>query len=241
MKIIDLFRELSFGELSNLAISNSGSGQIIEEKQPQLVQYTNNALLALHTRFMLVEKQLLLEQVASITNYHLTRKYAVQTGADVDFRYIKDLPEAPFTGDLIRIISVHGSDGQCSYEYVLNDVDNQNSLFTPQPNVLQIPRPIDGLPTAVVYQASHAKLDDRIDGPDNILNQTIDIPIYLENALRLFVAYKVFSHMNGQENIVKSQEYLGAYEAACLEIEQRDLVNQTFSTSHCKLEQRGFV
>ncbi|AZO48056.1 hypothetical protein [Mesorhizobium sp. M4B.F.Ca.ET.058.02.1.1] len=93
----------------------------------------------------------------------------------------------------------------------------------------------------MTYQASHRKLDDRIDGPNPLLDQEIEIPIYLENPLRLFVAYKVFCHMNGQENIVKSQEYLGAYEAACLEVEQRDLVNQTFSTSHSKLEQRGFV
>jgi hypothetical protein len=34
---------------------------------------------------------------------------------------------------------------------------------------------------------------------------------------------------------------MAAYEAICVEIEQRDLVNQTFNTSHTKLEQRGFV
>jgi hypothetical protein len=41
MKIVDLFRQLSFGELSNLALGNSGSGTIVDEKQPQLVQYVN--------------------------------------------------------------------------------------------------------------------------------------------------------------------------------------------------------
>ena len=237
MKIIELFRQLSYGELSNLAISDSGSGDIIEEKQPQLVQYTNDALLMLYSRFLLSEKDLLLEQVSHITNYHLTKKYAETTGADVDYRYIKDLSTEPFGDDLIRILSVYNGDG-C--KLTLNDSENRYSLFTPYPNVLQIPRPVGGAELAVVYQASHKKLDDRLT-PNNILDQEIELPIYLENPLRLFVAYKVFCHMNGQENIIKGQEYLAAYEAACIDVEQRDLVNQTFHTSHRKLEQRGFV
>lgn len=237
MKIVDLFRQLSFGELSNLAVSDSGSGLIIPEKRPQLVQYTNDGLMALHTRFLLSEKSILLEQVNHITNYHLIVKYTETSGSDVDWPYIKDLPNEPFKGDLIKVLSVWNSSG---VQYPLNDAEDPRSLFTPQPNILQIPNPVGGMETSVVYQASHYKLDDRISGPDNILDQIIDLPIYLDNALQLFVAHKVFSHMNGQENIIKGQEYLGAYEAACAEVEQRDLVNQTFHTSHRKLEQRGF-
>ncbi|AZO48057.1 hypothetical protein [Mesorhizobium sp. M4B.F.Ca.ET.058.02.1.1] len=104
MKIVDLFRQLSFGELSNLAISESGSGQIILEKRPQLVQYTNDALLAIYSRFLLSEKDLLIELVNQITNYHLIPKYAETSGSDVDWPYIKDLPDEPFTGDLIKIL-----------------------------------------------------------------------------------------------------------------------------------------
>lgn len=238
MKIADLFRQLSYGELSNLAISGSGSGKIIEEKQPQLVHYVNDGLLALHKRFLLSEKQLLLEQVAHITNYHLRRRFAETAGSDEEFPYIKDLPGEPFEEDLVKVLSVHDGDGN---KIPLNDTEDPRSLFTPQPNILQVPNPIAGQPMAVVYQANHRILDDRIDGPNLLLDQEIDIPVYLENALQAHVAYKVFCHMNGQENILKGQEYLQAYEAECLEVEQRDLVNQTFHTSHRKLEQRGFI
>lgn len=238
MKIVDLFRQLSFGELSNLAISDSGSGEILEEKHPQLIQYANDALLALHTRFLLNENDLLLEQVAHITNYHLKPKFAETSGSDAEYPYIKDLPDEPFKDDVIRILSVHSVDGR---QFPLNDTGNPNSLFTPQPNILQIPRPQAGQPISVVYQAKHRKLDDRDDSPDNVLDQDIEIPHYLENALQNYIAYKVFSHMNGQENTLKGQEFLSAYEATCLDIEQRDLVNQTTHTTHTKLEQRGFA
>ncbi|ESX17882.1 hypothetical protein X766_15920 [Mesorhizobium sp. LSJC255A00] len=238
MKIVDLFRQLSFGELSNLAISNSGSGAIVEEKQPQLIHYANDALLALYSRFLLSEKDLVIEMANQITNYHLIRKYTETSGSDVDWPYIKDLPDEPYEEDLIKILEVWDASG-C--QLPLNDKEDPRSLFTPYPNILQVPAPVGGLELAVVYQASHRKLDDRLNATSPLLDQNIELPIYLENPLRLFVAYKVFSHMNGQENIVKSQEYLGAYEAACLDIEQRDLVNQTFSTSHHKLEDRGFA
>lgn len=235
MKIEDLFRQLSFGELSNLSISDSGSGLIIEAKHPQLIQYLNDGLLALYSRFMLKEKDILIEQVAHIPNYHLKLKYAESTGSKVPYPYIKDLPDEPFEEDVIRILTVTNAWGE---KYTLNDVADADSLFTPQPDVLQVPNPVAGEPLAISYQARHRKLVD--DGED-VLFQDIEVPFYLENALRLYVAYKVFSHMNGQENILKSQEYMGTYEATCLDVEARDLVNQTYHTSHRKLEQRGFV
>ncbi|KAB2751803.1 hypothetical protein [Brucella anthropi] len=238
MKVVELFRELSFGELSNLAISNDGSGDIIENKWPQLIQYTNSALTMLHKRFILRENDLIIEQVAHITNYHLTPKYAESSGSNASWPYIKDLPDEKFEDDLLKILSVHDIYGRT---LPLNDTQDCNSLFTPQPDILQIPRPVAGQPLSIVYQAKHRKLDDRGDGPDNVLDQEIFIPHYLDNALRLYIAHYVFSHMNGQENIIKSQEYLAAYEADCLRIEQSDLVNQTFQTSQSKLEQRGFV
>lgn len=240
MKISDLFRQLSFGELSNLAISNSGDGTIVEAKWPQLIQYTNDALTALHTRFVLSEKEIVIEQMENITRYQLRSEHSESTGTG-DELYIKDTPEDPFKDDLIRVLEVWGIAG---YKLPLNNQEASNSLFTPTPLVLQVPEPVAGDPLSIVYQAKHALLLDLVPEEDpeyDLLDQIIDIPHYLENPLQQWVASKVFSHMNGQENLLKSQEYLAAYEADCLGIEQRDLANQTWHTSHTKLEQRGFV
>ena len=232
MKLKVLLSRLSFAELSNLSLGNEGQGIIKEEDVPKLVTHVNDGLVRIYSRFVLCTKQLLIEQVQHITNYHLITKYAESAGADVRWPYIKDLPGNLFTGDVIRILEVHDIVGR---EYVLNDKDDPTSLFTPAPQILQVPHPKAGKGLAVLYQARH----DYIENDD--LEQEIVIPFVLEGALQAFVAYKVFSHMNGQENQVKSQEHLNTYDGICTDVEERDLVNVTFATSHHKLENRGFV
>lgn len=247
MKISDLFRQLSYGELSNLAISGSGAGTIIEAKKPQLIHYTNDALVALFTRFVLIEKEVLIEQIENVTLYNLLAKHSESVGTETH-KYILDTPEAPFEDDrVIRINEVWGTlsgDAEREIRFPLNDAEARFSLFTPAPLVLQVPEPVDGEALSVLYQAYHPPLLDAVPEDDEdfiLLDQIIDIPHYLDNALQQLIASKVFSHMNGQENVMKGQEYLVEYEKACLNVEQRDLAAQTWHTSHTKLEQRGFV
>ena len=241
MKIDDLFRKLSYGELSNLAISNSGSGDSVEAKWPQLIDYTNDGLMLLHSRFILSEKELVLEQVAAQTKYNLTSKYAVFGGAGsgVTDHYLIDTADEPFLDDLIKVLVVRNADDE---KLALNDQEDPDSLFTPSALVLQIQVPVALEQLTLFYQAKHPVLLDEItaDVP-NVLDQDIEIPNYLKNALQQWVAHKVYSHMNGQENVHKSQEYLTAYEVACRGVEQGDLAHQTFHTSHTKLEDRGFA
>jgi hypothetical protein len=234
MKILELFRRLAYGELSNLAVANP-DGTLVTEKHPQMTQYVNEGLLRLYSRFILEEKVVLIEQYEHIISYHLKNRFSESAGADIAYPYIKDMPDEPFKGDVIRILQVTDKDGNVR---VLNDKDDPSSLFTPQPDILQVPTPIEGEPLSITYQARHWVLDDRI---GKILEQEIDLPFFLEGALQSFVAYKTYSDMNGQENIGKSQEKLAAYEAICVEVELKDLINQSFHTSHTKLEQRGFV
>ena len=239
MKIIDLFARLSYGELSNLSISGEGSGTLVQAKHPQIIQYVNEGLLRLHSRFRLKESDLIIEQVDHITNYHLRIEFAEsQNNCDVPFPYIKDLPDEPFTGDVIKILEVHDSLGR---ELVLNDKNDPCSLFLPQPDVLQVPNPIAGVALGIMYQARHPVLRTRPIREEDITEQTITIPFYLEGALQAFVASQVYGHMNGQENIAKSQEYLAVSEAICLGVEQNDLANQSISTTNLKFHQRGFV
>lgn len=232
MKIEELFSRLSYGELSNLSIGNEGRGSLKEEDIPKVMAHINDGLVRIYSRFVLCTKQLMIEQVRHITNYHLILKFAESTGNNEPWPYIKDLPDEPFLGDVIRILEVYDSMGK---EYVLNDKDDPTSLFTPAPQVLQVPNPKAGQSLGVAYQARHTSMDN------NDLDVEIDIPFVLEGALQSFVAYKIYSHMNGQDNQAKSQEHLNTYEGICVDVEERDLVNATFATSHHKLEERGFI
>ena len=129
MNIEDLFRNLSYGELSNLALSVEGSGTIVESARPKIVTYANDALTRLHTRFPLRTKDVLIEMYAHITNYHLLPRFARSTSPQVEkYPYILDLPLEPFVDEVIQIESVFDTYG-CNLP--LNDGGNCHSVFTP--------------------------------------------------------------------------------------------------------------
>ncbi len=234
MKVRELFERLSYGELSNLSIGMDGSGQITEKGKPKLISYINDGLLNIYTRFKLKEDTLIIEQVQHITSYHLTKRFAESSESDEPYKYIKDLPGEPFRDDVIKIVEVYDSYGR---PRILNDVENASSLFVPYPTELQVPYPTQGVALSVGYQARHDPL--KKDG--DVESQDIELPFILEGPLQSYVAYKVYSHMNGQENLTKAQEYFQTFETSCTDIEGDDTVNKTFSTTHDKLRKRGFV
>ena len=237
-----LFRDLSYGELSNLYVGADGMGVIEENQYPKLIQYANEGLRRLHGKFILREDDVLVEQLAHITNYHLRTKYSESAGADVPYRYIKDLPGEPFKDDVVKVIAVYRGDG---YRYPLNDVGRADSLFTPSPTILQVPQPLQGMAMSVHYQAYHIPLADGQDGRGistrEVLDQWIELTPILHGALQSYIAAKVYSHMGGQENMMKGTEHMANYEAICGEVMMNDLVTQTATTTNDKLEERGFV
>lgn len=230
MKLLSLFERLSFAELSNLSIGMEGAGTIRDEDQRKVLAHTNDGLLQLYSRFILKTKYLLIEEQEHITQYHLIEKYTESKDC-VEYPYIKDLIGERFTGDLIRILEVYGD---CGEQFVLNDTEDCHSLFTPSPQTLQIPNPRTGRPKHILYQARH-----------NIINNIdaeawVEIPFVLEGALQAYIAHKIFSHMNGQENLLKSQDHYATYERICQEVEAKDLVSTSVSNSIHKLTERGF-
>lgn len=238
MNVSELFYNLSVGELSNLAMSGEGSGTIREKDQGKLITYINGAMKALHKRFVLLSKEVLIETVDHITNYHLKRRFALSSNSTEKYKYIIDLHDNQFQEDVIRILEVTNALKQ---KLPLNDPGNFLSVFTPAPTTLQVPEPITRNALSVIYQAEHVPLQFTGLAKDKMLAQTIEIPGFLEAALTNHVAYKVYSHMNGQEQQAKAQEYLVMYENECSEVENNDLMAQSQSVTHSKLNERGFV
>lgn len=238
MKVSELFYRLSVGELSNLAMSNEGNGEIRQQDQGKLLVYTNAALMAVHKRFVLNTKEVLIETIDHIVNYHLKVQFALSSNSTERNKYIIDSVGSPFTGDVIRILEVYDA---MKWKLPLNDPGHSESLFTPGPNVLQVPNPINRMALSVMYQANHDPLEFLGLKNEEVLAQHIEMPEFLESALLNHVAYKVFSHLNGAEHQSKAQEYIAMYEAECSEIEENDLIGQSQSTTQTKLQERGFV
>jgi hypothetical protein len=234
MTIAELFQSLSYGELSNLALSLEGSGEIRIKDQPRIIQAADEALLHLHSKFILSTKNIWIETLKHITYYHFDKRFAESSfgNTNQEYLYIKDLLGDPFEGDVLKVLSVF--DDQ-EVQLPLNDVEHPMSVFTPQPRMLQVPDPVDGALLDVVYQAKHVplKLDD--------LDQEIDLPFVLVPALNAYISYRIYSAMNTQEATVKAAEHLGNYEAICQNATDHDLVNTSSSTTNIRFQRNGWV
>lgn len=235
MDVSELFSMLSTGELSNLSMSSNGSGTIILAQQPKLINYTNQALLRLYSRFVLKENDVLIQLYEFITFYHLIPKFSlsyVPTGSSDNepIRYLIDSSAEPFPDELLKVLSVYDSFGR---KLPLNDDEKHTSLFTPQVKLLQVPNPIEETFLSVRYQQSHPKLLGNLD-------QNISCPEILLGALTSYIAYKVFSHMNSADSNAKAQEFNQTYESICNEATDRDLVNSSISQSNTRFARGGW-
>jgi hypothetical protein len=232
MNLGELFKKLSHSHLSNLSIGDDGAGTVPTGKRAQVVTHINEVLLRVFTRFVLYEKSVLIETYSSRVNYPLETRFAQSSGSDETHKYIMDFEE-PFTGDVLKILAVYNNFGAT---FVLNDIEDFWSLFTPQPNVLQVPHPQNGQALAIQYQARHPIIPSDAEDEFPLL-----VPAYLEGAVTAAVGGAIIGSMNGQDNLLKQQTLTAEYEAICLDIESKDLVNQTASTSDTKFAKRGFV
>lgn len=232
MHLSELFRQLSLVELSNLATGNDGDGTIRTADHARVTVMVNDALQALYKRFIIKEKILLLEQQEGRAFYTLHSDYAASnSGTTSGPHYIEDTSE-PFTDDLIRILDVADYYGR---RYRLNEEMHELSIFTPEFNVLQIPRPEAGVLMAIEYQAKHALLSE------SELTGEIELPDVLLPALRQHVAGAVYSNVNTPESVATGQRHMMQYENLCLEIEQKEILPSTRNQVLTKFENRGFV
>jgi hypothetical protein len=234
VNISDLFADLSFGELATLALASDGDGLITDAGKERVIRFANDGLLKLYTRFVLKQSDVLIDLVEHITNYHLSKKFAQSQAGNTTQTdlYIKDLYEEPFSDDVIRILSVFSSEGG---ELRLNDENDRCSVFTPQPTVLQVPDPVDGVTLSIGYQAKHPVLTLAD------LTQEIELPDVLHPALRDWIAYRTFNQMKTQEAQADAQSHLSAYEATCNEVILTDAVSQSQSTTNNRFQQNGWA
>lgn len=108
MIVQDLMDALRDGPLSNLSISNEGTG--IEEKNwPKLIGFIEQGLNRLHTRFLLREQELILQLAYNRMTYDLHSRHAQSThtgDSDLDPAEVYILDQArPFQDDIVKITS----------------------------------------------------------------------------------------------------------------------------------------
>lgn len=233
MQVSDILKKLSYEHLRNLSMSTAVPGEIRESDRPTIIGYINDGLNRIYSRFNLLERQLIINQYAHITNYHFSKLYALHnTDRPVDnYPYILDLPAEQFNDDFVRVLAVTDEYG----ERPLNDKDNPRSVYTPYPNVIQVPEPKENHPISVVYQATHPRLEL------SVTTAALQIPVVLEAPLLSIVASFVYRDMNTQDTTTKSQQHELQFETACKELEEKGNASISSYNAGHKFHERGFV
>lgn len=232
MNVGDLFQRLSFGELSNLAMGEDGSGDILSSDKDKLVGHANAVLNELYSRFAHRVEFATVVLQEGVRLYRLAKTYAVTdtTPNNTAPRYITDSLAAPFYGNVIRIRDV---------------VIPHDPELGPEPSTehrlighdgIYIPNPVAGLAISVEYQAGHPRLSQPYDEAQEI---TL-IPI-LEEALEAKVASRIYSAMNGEATVAKSQLLNARYEEICAFVKTEGLLQESSVIPSNRLTKGGWI
>lgn len=234
----ELIRRLALGELSNLKMASAGDGTIALADRPKVLLQINNALTELFTKFLLSQKEVVINSQVTITKYFLRYEFAQSNlESDQPVQYIDDSSIVGWDGRIVKILNVYDAFGR---ELYLNKAQEPLSVFTPEYDCLQITANHQTEDFYVIFQALHPEVKYTTTG--TIFDTVIEgLPPALEKPLELLIASKVYGNMNGDANLTKSALLHQEYEAKILEAEFRDTLSTSENMSNAKLERNGFI
>lgn len=234
MLLEELFNQLRYGELSHIKIGGKSAGEIKIERYPEMVTHFNQGLTRLHSRFLIREDELLLQEYEAISLYKLRPEFAVNSGSAEPVKYIIDTVSSPFLNNVLQVERAYNEIGE---ELPINDDTRLYSIYTPKYDVVQLTAPVDTNITTLIYRGNHPRLSATALDPTT---QNIDIPEVLSEALLNFVAHRILAPLGGNEFGNASHEYLAKYEENCQQVEMYGLLNKD-STPSTKAEILGWV
>jgi hypothetical protein len=189
---------------------------VVGESEDKIIALMNLGLIEIYGKFSILQEEQIINVIAGQTRYRLQDNS--QKVLQVYYRNIKKNPlmgEDAFT------------------EVSINDINSDESVFTPQPYVLHIPNPTDGRVYSVI----------QIVTPPYITKANIDtvdfiFPPQFLDPFANYVAYRAYKSMNGDEK-TEIGSHWRAYMASCNEVYKKGLVNYSLLTN-TKLTERGF-
>jgi len=233
MNLYNVFTALTYGELKQLKLGNFVPENAESAPDPKsyaaLMSDINLGLTELHKRLFLRSEELYVQQYEHIETYVLTWKYAAtNSGSAEPYKYILDTVAKPFADNVLKIEECYNEIGEL---IPLNDPTEDESIFTPSYNSIQVPNPVSANIVAVQYRANHPKLVYELGmDPEDV---EIDIPESLLEALLYYVAMRNFSSLNSDDNHEgnnyrkKFEESILQYKMAGLNI-QPEMENSNF-------------
>lgn len=235
MLLSEFFNQLAYGELSHLAMSDSGTSIDVAEYE-KIVSHVNLGLTEIYSRFDLKTDTVVIQQIPEFTRYVLDSRYAKSNPLNTDDqlfpKYIIDSRFYPFKDNIIKIETVEDELGVC---WSINDEDCTGSVRIEGHNIIHTPFPSIEAALFVRYRAKPDNIVLGANDPDTII---LDIPPQLHNALLAFVAHRIFAGRDAQS--AEAQIYLTKFLEICAFVENQGLVYKT-DLETCRLEKKGWV
>ena len=212
MKLEELFKKLSYGELSNLAVAVDASGTIKKEKQNQIVQLINEGLKKLHARLPISEENETVELTTSAQDHDFIDDALIVTAI-----LTKEGQSVPFTVGQEIYDSVYVYQEQVHLPAKLKDVTDS---------------------VQITYRKRHATIEPVTDADS--LAQVITLPEELEPALSAYIAFRLYAGMNTQDAQITAANYRALYEQSINDVLGTGLLADALLPMD-KFDRRGFV
>ena len=208
MRLKDLFNILKNTELKQI---------VVGEDDQQVIDLLNLSLIEVYGKFNILVEEYLLSTTDGITRYRLQ-----DNSQRVLQVYFKSMDKR-----------IAGEDDSFT-EVPLNDINCNDSVFTPQPYVLHIPN----ARTGDVYSVLQTVVPPLVT-KDNIDTVDIIIPPQFIDPIMFYAAYRAYKSMNGDEQTEVGTHWR-SYKASCDEVYRKGMMNYTMLTN-TKLTDRGYV
>jgi hypothetical protein len=214
MNLLDVFKALTYGELKSLSLGNFCAEDFESAPDPlhyaQIMSHLQLGLTELYTRFLLRTDEIFVQQYEHIEIYSLTWPYcATNTASTEPYKYVLDSAESPFQDNVLKIEECYNEIGEPLF---LNESEQEESMFTPSFNTIQVPNPVSANVIGVQYRANHPRLE-WVKGmkPEEV---EVELPWGLLEALLYYVGMRAFSGVN-TDNDQTGTSYWKKFEASC--------------------------
>lgn len=211
VSVNELFRQLSYGELSDLKVGLDGAGSLKVERRNQVINMANEGLKRLHQRFALIRSSA--DQVVPVSAVPLL---------------------VPLTSDILQVISILTDSGG-SLTFLTHPVPGEVFVYNRK---LSFPATRCEYEVQVTYKKRHPILRPIL--VDSDLEQPIYLVTELWAALRAYIAGEVYGNMNTQDASASAVKYHNKYEQICAEMEATGGMAQEMLDDQ-KFDRRGFV
>lgn len=217
---------VKYGELQNV---------YTEEKLPQLISFINLGLIQIYSKLPIIEKQVTIQEYPQISLYKLSSMYARHNHlSKVKHKYILDTPDNPFTDDVLFITGICDENG---FAIPLNDEHHRRSIFISSYDTIQIPNADENEAVFVIYRAKPRCINPETKN----LNQEIELPDYLLEALTAFVGFKAHQAIGSQESLAASQAFYQRFTELINQAITDNIAGDGVLPTNIKPRMRGYI